>query len=115
MDIWQHLEQQITRVTGNSFHIHNNQSVGGGCINPAFKVTDNGQSYFIKTNNARDGIVWITPCEMNPDQKNVVASTEKLHFVRKLCYGVGHVLNDLCAAMWFTYLLIFFNKVMFVK
>ncbi|XP_054278762.1 major facilitator superfamily domain-containing protein 12-like isoform X2 [Macrosteles quadrilineatus] len=30
---------------------------------------------------------------------------------RKLAYGVGHVFNDLCASMWFTYTLIFFNKV----
>lgn len=29
----------------------------------------------------------------------------------KLSYGVGHVLNDLCASMWFSYLLIFFHKV----
>lgn len=29
----------------------------------------------------------------------------------KLCYGVGHVFNDLCASMWFSYLLIFFEKV----
>ncbi|CAL4065747.1 unnamed protein product, partial [Meganyctiphanes norvegica] len=27
-------------------------------------------------------------------------------------YGVGHVLNDLCSAMWFTYLLIFFHHVL---
>ncbi|CAL4175681.1 unnamed protein product, partial [Meganyctiphanes norvegica] len=27
-------------------------------------------------------------------------------------YGVGHVLNDLCSAMWFTYLLIYFHHVM---
>jgi hypothetical protein len=26
-------------------------------------------------------------------------------------YGVGHVLNDLCASMWFTYLLLFYHKV----
>ena len=30
----------------------------------------------------------------------------------KLAYGTGHVLNDMCAAMWFTYLLIFFHKVL---
>lgn len=30
---------------------------------------------------------------------------------RKLAYGVGHVFNDLCASMWFTYLVLFFHKV----
>ncbi|CAL4144198.1 unnamed protein product, partial [Meganyctiphanes norvegica] len=27
-------------------------------------------------------------------------------------YGFGHVLNDLCSAMWFTYLLVFFHHVL---
>ena len=30
-------------------------------------------------------------------------------------YGVGHVLNDLCASMWFTYLLLFYHKVPFTS
>ncbi|CAL4108311.1 unnamed protein product, partial [Meganyctiphanes norvegica] len=30
----------------------------------------------------------------------------------KLAYGVGHFFNDLCASMWFTYLLVFFDDVM---
>ena len=30
----------------------------------------------------------------------------------KIAYGTGHVLNDMCASMWFTYLLIFFHKVL---
>ncbi|XP_018011861.1 major facilitator superfamily domain-containing protein 12-like [Hyalella azteca] len=35
----------------------------------------------------------------------------QLSIVAKLGYGVGHVLNDLCSSLWFTYLLIFLNKV----
>jgi len=27
-------------------------------------------------------------------------------------YGLGHVFNDICASMWFTYLLLFFQKVL---
>ncbi|CAH1254145.1 MFSD12 [Branchiostoma lanceolatum] len=30
---------------------------------------------------------------------------------RRFTYGVGHVLNDLCASMWFSYLLVYFHKV----
>lgn len=37
--------------------------------------------------------------------------TGKLSFRVKFCYGVGHILNDLCASMWFTYLLLFLHKV----
>ncbi|XP_064618686.1 major facilitator superfamily domain-containing protein 12-like [Lineus longissimus] len=35
----------------------------------------------------------------------------KLSMCQKLSYGVGHFLNDLCASMWFTYLLIYLHKV----
>ena len=27
-------------------------------------------------------------------------------------YSVGHVLNDLCAAMWFSYLLVYFHQIL---
>lgn len=30
---------------------------------------------------------------------------------RKLCYGVGHILNDLCANVWFSYLIIYMQFV----
>ena len=34
-----------------------------------------------------------------------------LRLGQKLGYGLGHVLNDLCASMWFTYLLLYFHQV----
>ncbi len=34
-----------------------------------------------------------------------------LPFLQRLSYGVGHVLNDLCASMWFSYLLVFFHSI----
>ena len=30
----------------------------------------------------------------------------------RFAFSVGHVLNDLCASMWFTYLLVFFHLVL---
>ncbi|XP_044764974.1 major facilitator superfamily domain-containing protein 12-like [Coccinella septempunctata] len=30
----------------------------------------------------------------------------------QLAYGMGHVLNDVCASMWFTYLLVYFHLVL---
>ncbi|KAM9322538.1 major facilitator superfamily domain-containing protein 12-like [Pholidichthys leucotaenia] len=35
-----------------------------------------------------------------------------LPLLRRLCYAVGHFLNDLCASMWFTYLLVFYHSVL---
>ncbi|XP_066587775.1 major facilitator superfamily domain-containing protein 12-like [Prorops nasuta] len=33
----------------------------------------------------------------------------------KLAYGTGHILNDICASMWFTYLLVFFHYILGFK
>lgn len=30
----------------------------------------------------------------------------------QLGYGVGHILNDVCASLWFTYLLVFLHLVL---
>ena len=30
----------------------------------------------------------------------------------KVAYGTGHIMNDMCASMWFTYLLIYFHSVL---
>jgi Na+/melibiose symporter-like transporter len=38
-------------------------------------------------------------------------STFKLGLSQRLSYSVGHVLNDLCASLWFTYLLLFLRQV----
>ncbi|XP_062371558.1 major facilitator superfamily domain-containing protein 12a isoform X2 [Sardina pilchardus] len=38
-----------------------------------------------------------------------------LHFCRRLSYAVGHFLNDLCASMWFTYLLVYYHSVLGFK
>ncbi|CAK6969410.1 major facilitator superfamily domain-containing protein 12a [Scomber scombrus] len=42
-----------------------------------------------------------------------MSDTERsLPAFRKLSYAVGHFLNDLCASMWFTYLLVFYHSVL---
>ncbi|KAL2089365.1 hypothetical protein ACEWY4_014053 [Coilia grayii] len=35
-----------------------------------------------------------------------------LHVCRRLSYAIGHFLNDLCASMWFTYLLVYYHSVL---
>ena len=44
-------------------------------------------------------------------QESYSAST-RVPFLKRIGYGLGHVHNDMCAAMWFTYLLIYFHKVL---
>ncbi|XP_076246049.1 major facilitator superfamily domain-containing protein 12 isoform X2 [Calliopsis andreniformis] len=46
---------------------------------------------------------------MTSDYTEIV---QRLPISLKLAYGIGHVLNDICASMWFTYLLVFFHLVL---
>lgn len=53
---------------------------------------------------------------MESDRRSLVSDyteiVQRLPVTLKLAYGVGHVLNDVCASMWFTYLLVFFHLVL---
>lgn len=37
---------------------------------------------------------------------------DNLPIHKRLSYAVGHFLNDLCASMWFTYLLVYYHTVL---
>ena len=38
-------------------------------------------------------------------------SEDTLPWRTKIVFGMGHILNDLCVAFWFSYLLLFLEKV----
>ena len=42
----------------------------------------------------------------------MVDNIERVPLWTKIGFGFGHVMNDMCASMWFTYLLLFFHKVL---
>lgn len=50
MIIWPHLEEVISDKTASLFHIKERQTLTGGDINNAYKISDGNQSYFVKTN-----------------------------------------------------------------
>ena len=49
---WNAIAEQIQLETGEAFTIRNHTSVGGGCINSAYRLNGNEISYFIKCNSA---------------------------------------------------------------
>ena len=54
------------------------------------------------------------PSQKHVPETKIVSCTlprRRLRWYRKLSYGVGHVFNDLAASMWFTYLILFYHKV----
>ncbi|KAF5295273.1 hypothetical protein FQA39_LY13138 [Lamprigera yunnana] len=51
---------------------------------------------------------------MNKESEILVQNepTRKIPFRLQLAFGVGHVLNDVCSSIWFTYLLVFLHLVL---
>ncbi|XP_021931494.1 major facilitator superfamily domain-containing protein 12-like isoform X2 [Zootermopsis nevadensis] len=49
---------------------------------------------------------------MEPSRHDYTELIRRLPLKLRLAYGIGHVLNDICASMWFTYLLVFFHLVL---
>ena len=43
--------------------------------------------------------------------ETTVSESDMVSKRSKFAYSVGHVLNDLCASMWFSYLLVFYHRV----
>ncbi len=46
------IEAAISKHCGRPFSIDSQQSIGGGCINDAYRVAGNGRSYFVKSNQS---------------------------------------------------------------
>lgn len=53
MNLWQHLSSTISQHTQQAFKISQHTSLGGGCINNAYKVSSSTKSYFVKLNQAK--------------------------------------------------------------
>jgi protein-ribulosamine 3-kinase len=52
MSLWDYIAQQISAQTGAPFQVTSRTSVGGGCINQAYCLSDDKRRYFVKTNSA---------------------------------------------------------------
>jgi fructosamine-3-kinase len=50
--MWTAIGQHISTKTGKAFVINQHHSVGGGCINQAYQITDGQQTFFLKVNQA---------------------------------------------------------------
>ncbi|NEP15314.1 MAG: fructosamine kinase family protein [Leptolyngbya sp. SIO4C1] len=50
--MWETLAKQLSQALGQPFEIRDRATVGGGCINQAYRVSDGQQSVFVKLNQA---------------------------------------------------------------
>lgn len=54
----------------------------------------------------------VTPIASVTLTRNDVTNQSKMTAWRIVSFGMGHFYNDMCASMWFTYLLIFATRVL---
>lgn len=69
-------------------------------------------SSFDCNNKLADNERYLTALPTKDDQRPSKPKKERMTVAQRAAYSVGHVLNDLCASMWFTYLLLYFNLVL---
>lgn len=83
MHLWQHISQHISSLTGKSFCAAPKTTIGGGCINSAFKLSDGKKHWFVKTNHAK----MLSMFEAELDGLNALADTKTLKVAQALCCG----------------------------
>lgn len=83
--MWTIIAEHISQETGEKFVIENRRSVGGGCINQGYTITDNDRTYFVKLNQASQ--VDMFAAEALGLQE--MWSTKTIRVPQPICYGTA--------------------------
>jgi len=87
MSIWRQIEKDISAHCGKPFRIVEKHSITGGDINNAFKVSDDKNSYFVKTN--RKQLAYMFEAESRAMQE--LFQTQTIKVPEPVSFGVaGH-------------------------
>jgi len=82
---WQDIEHAISQATGETFRRDSQESVGGGCINTALKISGNGQQYFLKLNDARQ----LAMFEAEAEGLRELAAAKAVRVPLPVCTGIS--------------------------
>lgn len=83
--MWQEITQAISQATGNTFAIDNTGSVGGGCINQAYKISGHGNHYFVKLNQASQ----VEMFEAEALGLEQMYATQTITVPQPICWGIA--------------------------
>ncbi|MGF1458668.1 MAG: fructosamine kinase family protein [Leptolyngbyaceae cyanobacterium] len=83
--MWNTIAENITRATGQPFAIQDRQSVGGGSINQAYRITDGDRDYFLKLNQASQYAMF----EAEALGLREIAHTQTIRVPRPICWGTA--------------------------
>jgi hypothetical protein len=81
--LWTAIARQISQVTGQPFTVEQRRSVSGGCINQGYCLIGNGQTYFVKINQAHQGAMF----QAEALGLAQMAATETIRVPRPICQG----------------------------
>lgn len=83
--MWQEIETQIAQVTGQPFTIRDRHSVGGGCINQTYCLSEGDRRYLIKLNQAAQ----IAMFEAEAAGLEEIYQTQTIRVPRPICWGTA--------------------------
>jgi len=85
MNIWTHIEDQISEKTGQRFQMSNKDAMVGGCINTSCRISDDHRHYFVKVNQPRFAYMF----EAEIKALEAMASTNTIKVPAPVSYGVA--------------------------
>ncbi|NNF96137.1 MAG: fructosamine kinase family protein [Halobacteria archaeon] len=81
---WEHIAQAIATATGKPFDFQRADTVGGGCINSAYRVVGTQAAYFIKLNRAER----LDMFEAEAEGLQALAAARAIRVPLPVCAGV---------------------------
>ena len=83
--MWNEIDLHISQVTGDKFQSSRQRSVGGGCINQGYQVSDNKRTYFVKLNQAS----LVTMFEAEALGLQDMYDTATIRVPKPICWGTA--------------------------
>lgn len=82
--MWTQIAAQISEMTGQPFQVDDRRSVGGGCINQGYAISNSRQTYFVKLNQANQ----IAMFEAEAIGLKQMWDTQTIRVPKPICWGV---------------------------
>ncbi len=83
--MWEQISDRISQVTGELFQVSDRRSVGGGCINQGYRLSDGSRHYFVKLNQASQ----VAMFEAEAVGVQQMWETQTIRVPQPICWGTA--------------------------
>lgn len=84
-ELWRVIVQEISASTRRAFKPEQLESMGGGCINTAFRVSGGGRHFFVKLNDPDKALMF----EAEAEGLLEIEASGSIRVPRPICWGVA--------------------------